>query len=212
MSDDDVGSVTRWIDELKAGDPQAARELWDRYFARLVSLARARLRRAAHRGSADADEEDAALSAFDSFCRGVSEGRFARLNDRDDLWQLLVVLTSRKAIDHAKRQRALKRGGDRMRAEPHRHQDSVIDVLEGLPGPEPTPEFAAMVAEEYTRLLEILDDETLRIVATRRLDGYTSEEIARELGCAVRTVANKLKIIRLKWEQAHGPRRRNHER
>ena len=46
-----------------------------------------------------------------------------------------------------------------------------------------------------------------RTVAFRRLEGYTSEEIARELGCAVRTVANKLKIIRLKWKQAHGPGR-----
>ncbi len=80
---DDVGSVTRWISELKGGDPQAARSLWDRSFAQLVSLARARLRRATHRTAADADEKDAALSAFDSFYRGVAEGRFARLNDRE---------------------------------------------------------------------------------------------------------------------------------
>jgi DNA-directed RNA polymerase specialized sigma24 family protein len=124
---------------------------------------------------------------------------------------VLVVLTSRKASNQARQQGALKRGSDRMRAGQDRSQDSVIDVLEGLPGPEPTPEFAAMVAEESSRLLEMLGDETLRTVAMRRLEGYTSEEIARELGCAVRTVANKLRIIRLKWEQAHGPRRGDKE-
>ena len=207
MSENGGGSVTRWIDELKAGDPQAARPLWDRYFARLVRLARARLRHAAHHTATDADEEDAALCAFDSFCRGVAQGRFARLNDRDDLWQLLVVLTCRKAINQAKRQGRLKRRGDRVRAGADRDQDTEIDILDGLAGPEPTPEFAAMVAEEYTRLLEMLGDETLRTVALRRLEGYTSDEIAGELGCAVRTVANKLKIIRLKWEHAHGPSR-----
>ena len=85
--------------------------------------------------------------------------------------------------------------------------DSVINGLDGLAGAEPTPEFAAMVAEGFSRLLEMLNDETLQTVALRRLEGYTSEEIASELGCAARTVANKLKIIRLKWEHAHGPGR-----
>ena len=48
-----------------------------------------------------ADEEDVALSAFDSFCRGAQRGRFPQLDDRDNLWRLLVVITSRKAVDLA---------------------------------------------------------------------------------------------------------------
>jgi hypothetical protein len=43
-----------------------------------------------------ADEEDVALSAFDNFCRAAEHGRFPDLADRDDLWQLLLVLTDRK--------------------------------------------------------------------------------------------------------------------
>ena len=43
-----------------------------------------------------ADEEDVALSAFDSFCRGAEQGRFPQLDGRDDLWHLLVVITVRK--------------------------------------------------------------------------------------------------------------------
>ena len=61
------GSITRWIGGLKAGDEAAAQQLWERYFARMVGLARERLR-AGHRGDVGSDEEDAALSAFDSFC------------------------------------------------------------------------------------------------------------------------------------------------
>ena len=90
------GSVTHWIAELRAGDPAAAQKLWERYFSRLVGLARQKLHALPRRA---ADEEDVALSAFDSFCRGVEQDRFPHLEDRDNLWQLLVTITARKALD-----------------------------------------------------------------------------------------------------------------
>ena len=67
MSPDDPGSVTRWINDLKGGELDAAQPLWERYFADLVRLARGRLRATPRTA---ADEEDAALGAFDSFCAG----------------------------------------------------------------------------------------------------------------------------------------------
>src|SRR6516164_4691978 len=97
-----VGSVTYWIRQLPAGDQAAVQELWERHFQRLVGLARKRLRRT-RRGVAD--EEDVALSAFDSFFRRAREGRFPRLADRHDLWQLLVVIAARKASNLAKHER-----------------------------------------------------------------------------------------------------------
>src|SRR5262249_14630482 len=101
MSSDTGGSVTRWIVALRGGEAdEAARRLWDRYFDRLVSLARARLR-TAPRGPDD--EEDAALSAFESLCRGVAQGRFGRLGNRDELWRLLATITARKAADRIER-------------------------------------------------------------------------------------------------------------
>src|SRR4051794_7021098 len=104
----DDGSITRCVGPLRAGDPDAARRLWEAYFRRVVGLARARLR-AASRG--DADEEDVALSVFDSFFRRAGRGQFPRIGGRDDLWQVLFVLTARKAANHNKRGRRLKRGG-----------------------------------------------------------------------------------------------------
>ena len=98
-------SVTQWIERLKAGDPGAAQKLWERYFRRLVGLARQKLRAAPRRA---ADEEDVALSAFDSFCRGAGQDCFPRLHDRLDLWQLLVLLTARKASDLAEHERRLR--------------------------------------------------------------------------------------------------------
>src|SRR6516225_1437874 len=94
-----AGSVTLWIAQLKAGAGGAAQRLWDKYLGPLAGRARRRLAGVPRRA---ADEQDVALSAFDSFCRAAQQGRFARLNDRDDLWQLLAVIADRKAWDLAK--------------------------------------------------------------------------------------------------------------
>ena len=203
--DNDSGaqqSVTVWIASLKTGDGDAARELWSRYFCDLVRLARDRL------GSSPrtvADEEDAALSAFDSFCQGAAVGRFPRLDDRDDLWRLLVVITERKAFDLTQRERRKKRGGGKLvrmsdATERERNQRGV----EGFACPEPTPEFAAMMADECRRLLGLLRDDSLREVARLRMENYTNEEVAGRLGCSLRSVARKLELIRRTW-LAEGP-------
>src|SRR5947209_19553361 len=89
--------VTVWLGRLVAGDSAAVRPLWDAYFHRLVGLARSRLRDAPRRA---ADEEDVALSAFDSFCRQAERGRFPDLADRASLWRLLAAFTLRKAAHH----------------------------------------------------------------------------------------------------------------
>jgi ECF sigma factor len=62
-------------------------------------------------------DEDAALSAFDSFCASVAAGRFPQLADRDDLWRLLVVITRRKVLDQAQRRMRQKRGNGRVVSE-----------------------------------------------------------------------------------------------
>jgi DNA-directed RNA polymerase specialized sigma24 family protein len=191
MNGDGEGSVSRWIDDLKAGDEEAARLLWDRYFDDLVRVARTKLR-ATKRLGADEDEEDAAVSAFNSFCERASRGEFPQLADREDLWRLLVVITARKAWAIAERRGRVKRGGLVKIV-------AVEGIDETLAGSDPTPEFAAMVAEEYDRLLDKLGDVSLRQVALWKMDGYTVDEIADRLGCARRTVARRLELIRKTW-------------
>jgi DNA-directed RNA polymerase specialized sigma24 family protein len=197
MADGASRSVTHWIESLKAGDAAAAAALWRRYFEALVRLARARLGGAPR---AVADEEDAALAAFDSLCRGAAAGRYPRLEDRDDLWRLLVVITERKALDQARRQRRLKRGGRRIVGSPESAfgddpDGGLVSVVAGGP----TPEFAAPAADECRRLLGRLRDDRLRRVALLRMEGYTNEEIAEQLGCGVRSVARKVELIRRAW-------------
>jgi DNA-directed RNA polymerase specialized sigma24 family protein len=188
--------VSVWLAQLKAGDPAAVQPLWDRYFGRLVRLARTRLAASFRRA---ADEEDVALSAFDSFCRAVAAGRFPQLHDRHDLWAVLVTLTERKANALADREGARKRGGGTVRG------DSVLAHL-NLAGREPTPEFAARVAEECERLLGRLDaDPGLRQIAQWKLEGYTNAEIAAKLGKSLPTVERKLALIRGLWSREVAP-------
>jgi DNA-directed RNA polymerase specialized sigma24 family protein len=200
-SEEEVGSVTRWIGDLKAGDRQAVQPLWERYYARLVGLARARLR--TNRRGAVEDEEDAALSAFNSFCAAAARGRYPQLADRDDLWRLLVVITARKAGAQIARQGRQKRGGGRVLKAAdacttgHSEGD---EFLERIIGAEPSPEFALLAAEECRRLLELLPGDELRKVAVDRMEGYTNDEISERLGCARRTVARRLELIRKTWE------------
>jgi DNA-directed RNA polymerase specialized sigma24 family protein len=201
MQDDAEGSVTRWIGDLKAGGDGAAQHLWERYFGRLVRMAHNKLRTRPGRAAFE-DEEDAALSAFDSFCRGAVEGRFPQLSDRDDLWRLLVVLTIRKALDQLERQRAVKRGGGLLIGETALAGSGTVGcdaTLDQLAGPDPSPELAALVAEEYRRLRSTLRDDSLRQVLDLRLEGFDRKEIASRLGCAVRTVTRKLDVIRQTW-------------
>jgi len=193
------GSVTGWIREAKAGDEDAVQRLWERYFPQLVALCQKRLRGHPRRV---ADEEDVALSVFDSFCQRAAEGRFPQLQDRDDLWRLLVVIAARKAINLVRYDRRQRRGGQRVIGESDlRSAESDTDApgLEQIIGREPTPEFAALVAEEYERLLAVLEGVGLREIAQRKLEGYTNEEIAQQLACSLRTVERKLWVIRKRW-------------
>ena len=199
-------SVTCWIDRLKAGDRQAAQPLWERYYGRLVREARRWLRRAP--AAPAADEEDVALSTFASFCRRAEEGRFPRLFDRNDLWQLLLVIAYRKACDQI-----VQEGRRRPRQGRAVHASALAAGPDGdesalfadMIGQQPSPAMVAQTAEECRRLLAELGDETLRQVALWKLEGYTNDEIAPRMedgkGRSLATVELKLKMIRKRWEK-----------
>lgn len=181
-------SVSDWILGAKCGDSSAIQHLWQRYFDRLVHLARVRLGDARLPG---ADAEDIAIRAFAAFCRGAEAGRFPGVKDRGDLWRLLIRITVQEAIDQLRREARLKRGGGRVRGD---------SAMEEIVGDAPTPEFAALVAEQTRRLLAALNLQ-LRHVALAKMEGYSNREIARRLGCSESTVERKLRLIREIWRR-----------
>lgn len=193
------GTITQLLISAKDGDEQAAIELWNAYFHRLAAVARRKLRGAPTRAS---DEEDAVLSAFGNMLEGIKANRFAQLEDRDDLWQVLVMLTARKSIEHRRRAEAQKRGGGQVRGESvfdQQFDDSDVALgIAAIIAEEPTPDFLAEMEEQCQQLLNVLDDD-LRTVALLRLEGYLNREIAEKTEHTISWVERKLRLIRTAW-------------
>jgi DNA-directed RNA polymerase specialized sigma24 family protein len=199
----DPPSVTKFLHDFQHGDSAAFNELWNRFFARLVAVARRRLQH--QRRLAGVDEEDIALSAFKSFHRRARRGDFPRLEDRDDLWVQLVTLTRQKLVDQQRRAGAIKRGRDRIMSESELgrgHPGGDPPGLDALVGAEPDPAFSAMMTEECRLLLDRLGDDVLRQVALAKMGMYTNQEIAGTFGRSLSWVNRKLDLIRSIWEAA----------
>jgi DNA-directed RNA polymerase specialized sigma24 family protein len=140
------------------------------------------------------------LSAEATACDCIHAERIGRdeemsRDDRNDLWQILVLITGRKAIDLRNDEGRPSRGRGRVQSLTEVTQEG----LETIGGDEPTPEVAAQRAEEHQRLMERLGDPVLQNVATWKLRGYTDQEIAARLGCVKRTVERKVARIRRIW-------------
>jgi DNA-directed RNA polymerase specialized sigma24 family protein len=189
------GSVTGWLLLLKDGNRhEAVSRLWAAYFERMVELARDRLR---VRPRSSADEEDVALSAFDSFVRATQAGRFPRLDDRDDLWQVLFVLTTRKTIDLIEKDMAQKAGAGRVVSLSTLwtgEEGSSAEIA--VPAAEPDPAEVVAMTEGLERMLDILDDAELKQMVIWRMSGDSNREIAERLDRSLATVERKFKTIR----------------
>ena len=188
-------SISRFIDEVKEGNDDAATAIWEQYFSDLVRIARQSL---VGRRDPVADEEDVVVCAFKSFFKAAELGRFEKLRDRNALWRLLSQMTRRKAIDLIRRENRLKRpvqsGAD---------GETSQNELDSIVGATPLPSVVAMFNEECGRFLGQLDAE-LRDVALKKMAEYTNSEIAEQLNCSVATVERRLKLIRKKWQREIG--------
>jgi len=184
---DNAITMDSWIGRLQAGDNVAAEDLWQRYYKKMVKIAYRRLS-----GSARtmADEEDVVVSAFKSFFRALDEDRAPKLQSEDEIWQLLVTLTARKAIKQIRYESRDKRQG-----EAGKSQHDAVPVEE-LIGSEPTPEFVLAITDEYRQLNERLLDDEMRLIALRKMEGYSNAEIAQELNTNLRTIQRRLAVIR----------------
>jgi RNA polymerase sigma factor (sigma-70 family) len=190
-------SISEWLGRLKAGEVEAAQNLWNRYSDELLRVAKQRLGMSPQ---GIGDEEDVALSVFGSIFRGVAEGRFQNISTRDELWWLLLTIAKRKTVDHIRRETAQKRH------QPGQNPDAGLRVsaqisLDELVSSIPTPDFLVALEEQYVRLLEMLRNDQLREIAVLRIEGYSVAEIAEKMGVSNRAIERKLPLIRAKWKR-----------
>jgi RNA polymerase sigma factor (sigma-70 family) len=208
-------SITQWLERVKQGpDDSAAQHLWERYCQRLAAVAKKRFMALGAPCRAE-DEADAVQEAFTAFFRRVQQGAYPDCRDRNDLWCLLVKIANNKARQLARGERRQKRGGGNVRG------DSVMmgsdssrgdgfDRLAGaageLPLAEPTVEepdgaFVDQLVDTFVLCYGALD-EMERKILRGQLQGYTHDEIAKQIGCVTRTVERKLKVIRSRWQKS----------
>ncbi len=186
---DATGSVTMLFRDVCAGSPDALQPLWDKYFPRLMHLARRTLGDGRQRV---AGADDAVQSAFFAFWQQADAGKLDDDLRRGNLWAVLSVMTVRKARRQLRRESAQKRGGDLNQA-----GSDALDALAAADAFETlSPQEFDLHSEELVQTLP----EPLREFALLKLMGHTNAEVSDLAGCTERTVERKLRLIRLAWE------------
>lgn len=196
MSEDH--SVSRHIPGLIAGESLATQEVWRRYYASLVALAHRKLRGCPRRVL---DEDDVVQVAFENFFRQVQQGRFARLEDRDDLWQILAMLVDRRAKDQFRKMTSEKNGNGLVRGDSINQNSGQAPVIDAAPDRIPTDQQAIEFAEQVELRLGQLKLAAHRKVALLKMARYTNQEIADEIDVSLRTVERMLEAIRDQWSE-----------
>jgi RNA polymerase sigma factor (sigma-70 family) len=170
------------LERYREGDDQAAEELFNRYFARLIALARSRL---SPRLARRTDPEDIVLSVYRSFFVEAREGRYV-LSRGGDLWRLLAAITKHKLLRQVRSQTAGRRSVD---------VEVPLDQVEIGHKAIPSPEDAAELADELEWVLSHLDPFARRVLELR-LQGLQHSEIAEDTGRSERSVRRSLAQIR----------------
>ncbi len=183
----DVPDDRMILSMFRAGNEQAARELYERYVDRLLALARKRI---SQRMASRVDPEDIVQSVFRTFFGRVKKGQF-RIADQDDLCKLLVRITVHKTLRQvafhkaAKRDPSLEAGQDGYSAE------GIQRVLDDEPGHEDAVAFL----DQLEHFLAQLRPEERQILEMR-MQGYSNDEIAKKLNIYDRKIRRTIERIR----------------
>jgi RNA polymerase sigma factor (sigma-70 family) len=190
-------SFPELMDRLRSGEDEAAREVFARFAARLVGLARRHLD---GRLAVKVDPEDVVQSAYKSFFVRQRAGTL-EVGNWDSLWGVLTMITIRKCADRAAYFRAGKRDVRRELAggSDDSSADATGDAL--ALDREPMPEEAAVLAETVEALFGAMDDPDERAILELSLQGHSAAEISESLGRAERSVRRLRERIRKRLER-----------
>jgi RNA polymerase sigma-70 factor, ECF subfamily len=178
------------LSRFRVGHPDAARAIYDRYADRLRALARAKCSPQLTRR---VDADDIVQSVFRRFFQAAARGNY-HVPKGEDLWDLLLVITTNRIRTEETFHRAAKRD-IRMTDE--------IDFDEPVRAARSGQDTFSAAFLELT-LKEVLDrlPPTYRVVVELRMEGYEVAEIAQQTGRSKRTVErilqdsrNQLKVL-----------------
>lgn len=168
---DETGTVTEILRRAQGGDREALDHLFGLLYEELREIARGRLRRrpshATLRTTALIHEAWVRMAAQEGF----------DFEDRSHFFAYASRAMRSVLVDHARRRRADKRGGDRVRVPLMDHDLPVEQQMD----------FILALDQALTRLSSVAE-RACRVVECRYFGGLTEKETAEVLGVTDRTV------------------------
>ena len=198
MADDEI---TLFLKDSQGIGEEGAQAIWESYLPKLMRVIESKLRNSSKR---IIDSDDIAQNAMLSLFRGLKEHKFDSLENRDELWALLIIITARKVTRERRREMAEKRGRGTTRGESAFIVAGRIDDCYGINqvlDENQMPESASRVLKTYEELLPQISDQKTRNTAMLRMEGYTNPEIAEKMKCSVVRVEQRISKIRKVWKR-----------
>jgi RNA polymerase sigma-70 factor (ECF subfamily) len=189
MAPDDFGADSASVNPID-------REGFERFTRRLIGLARRHLD---ERLRYKIDPEDVVQSAYKSLYVRYGDELFSK-GAAGDLWRLLALITVRKCADRVRYHTAdcrdlAREAGPAAPDAPEPWQVAV--------GREPTPEHAAVLAETVEQVLRGVDADE-RPIIEMSLQGFSTQEVSKEIGRAERSIRRLRERVRKQLESLHG--------
>ena len=179
---------------LRSGNSVVIRQFCHQYGGALERLAERNLASGLRRR---VGADDVAQSACRTFLRRAQIGEF-ELSDSEGLWGLLCAITLTKVREqtrfHLREKRGLHREVHHATGASAGDSTGGPSVFFDRPAAEPSPDDAAEFTDQFTRLVESLDEEERQLVDLK-LQQFTNDEIAERMGCSERTVRRILKRV-----------------
>jgi hypothetical protein len=189
------GSITQWLQRLHAGEADAAEEIWIRYYPRVVRLAALQLIKSDDRSI---DEEDVAQSTFRTVYLAVMNGKYPDIEDRRDLWRLLLVSTLNRVRRHHRDSHTLKRSVNELVTQDQSRRRLIMEIS----GPDAQAEMADLIETLFRRLDQEDPTGELRQIALLKLEEHSASAIARRLKRRKNHVLQRVRLIRILWEES----------
>ena len=168
-----MSDLTAVLDRLRAGDPRAAGELFDRVYDELKRMAAAQVRaEGGHSHSPTELVHEAYLRLF--------PGPAPAFADRAYFFAAAATAMRRVRVDHARARNALKRGGGQSR----------VDLDSGTAAVD-EPDLDLVAVDEALNRLAAADPERAKLVELRFFAGLTMPQVADVLGVSLATAERK---------------------
>jgi DNA-directed RNA polymerase specialized sigma24 family protein len=191
---EDLGSVSNWLKEIKSGDVDAVEAIWKRYYQRVVAFA---IQRMKINPDCAVDGEDIAQLTMHRFCLNASSGQYPNLDDRQQLWDLLVVCTLNRIRKHLRDCNRIKRSGLNRVVFKFKRSEALEDLQ--------APEGPTIMADMVQSWLDRLDREDptgqLKQIAIWSMEDISGSEIARIIKKRKSLVLQQIRLIRILWEE-----------